>query len=86
LPRVFIPPPARVLTGCEFVDIEAPTVRGAIRELEKTFPGLADCLLLDGELRPGFNVAVDGRVSDLGLFQKLQTNAEVHFIPAIGGG
>jgi len=86
LARVFIPPQARTLAGCEFVDIEATTVRGVITQLDGQFPGLADCLLLNGELRPGFNVSVSGRVSGLGLFQRLHTADEIHFIPAIGGG
>jgi len=86
LPRVFIPPQARVLTGCEFADIEATTVRSVILKLDDQFPGLAECLLLNGELRPGMTVSVGGRVSGLGLFQKIQPDDEIHFIPAIGGG
>jgi len=32
------------------------------------------------------SVAVDGRVSSLGMIQKVDEMSEVHFIPAIGGG
>jgi hypothetical protein len=31
-------------------------------------------------------VAVDGEVSVLGLQERVDTDSEVHFIPALGGG
>jgi hypothetical protein len=86
VPRVFIPPQARKLAGCEFADVDAGSVREAISQLDLQFPGLADCLLQDGELRPGISVSVGGRVSGMGLYQKVRPEEEVHFIPAIGGG
>lgn len=86
MPRVFIPPQARKLAGCETADVEAGSVRAVIRQLDEQFPGLADCLLENGELRPGLSVSVGGRVTGMGLFQKVGPDDEVHFIPAIGGG
>jgi molybdopterin converting factor small subunit len=50
------------------------------------FPGIADRLRQGDELRPGLSVSVSGRVSGLGLFQKVSPGDEVHFLPAIGGG
>ena len=86
MPRVFIPPRARKLAGCEFADIDAGSVRAVISRLEEQFPGIADCLLQDGEIRSGISVSVGGRVSGMGLYQKVGPGDEVHFIPAIGGG
>lgn len=86
MPRVFIPPRARRLAGCDEVSVEATSVRGVITALDQQFPGIAECLLRDGELRPGLNVSVGGKVSGMGLYQKVGPNDEVHFIPAIGGG
>jgi hypothetical protein len=37
-------------------------------------------------LRPGLSVAVNGTVATLGLLQQVPAGAEVHFLPAIGGG
>lgn len=84
---VFIPPQFRVFAdGADRVDIEAASVRQAIDVLNEQFPGIADRLCHGNELRPGLSVSVSGRVSGLGLFQKLSPSDEVHFLPAIGGG
>ena len=86
MPRVFIPPQARKLAGCDEATVEANSVRGIVAGLDERFPGLADCLLQDGELCPGLSVSVGGKVSGMGLYQKVGPDDEVHFIPAIGGG
>jgi hypothetical protein len=41
---------------------------------------------MDDALRPGLAVAINGTVSRLGLRQPVPAGAEVHFLPAIGGG
>ncbi len=87
MPRVFIPPLARPLTGgFDELDVEGTNVRQVIEELERRFPGIGSRLCDDDGLKPGLTVAVDGNVSSLGLLQKLRENSEVHFLPAIGGG
>ncbi|MDA0917824.1 MAG: MoaD/ThiS family protein [Planctomycetota bacterium] len=84
---VFIPPQFRSLTdGAESVEVEATSVRQAIACLDERFPGIADRLCTVDELRPGLSVSVSGRVSGLGLFQKVAPGGEIHFLPAIGGG
>lgn len=84
---VFIPPQFRTLTrGVETVDVEATSVRQAILRLDDEFPGIADRLRQNDELRPGLSVSIDGRISGMGLFQKVTDGAEIHFLPAIGGG
>lgn len=84
---VFIPPQFRSLAeGTESVVVEAASVRQAIARLDELFPGIADRLCEGDELRPGLSVSVSGRVSGLGLFQKVSPGGEIHFLPAIGGG
>lgn len=84
---VYIPPQFRSLAnGAETVDVEAASVRQAIACLNELFPGIADRLCQGDELRPGLSVSVSGRVSGLGLFQKVSPGGEIHFLPAIGGG
>jgi molybdopterin synthase sulfur carrier subunit len=84
---VFVPPQLKSLTGgLETIDIEGGNVRSVIAKLDEQFPGVSDRLCQEDELRPGLSVSVNGRISSLGLYQKVQPNDEVHFIPAIGGG
>ena len=84
---VFIPPQFRTFAdGTESVDVEAASVRQAIEVLDEQFPGIADRLCQGDELRPGLSVSISGRVSGLGLFQKVAAGDEIHFLPAIGGG
>ncbi|RMG33019.1 MAG: MoaD/ThiS family protein [Planctomycetota bacterium] len=84
---VFIPPAMRDLTdGADTVRVAARTVRDAIEELDRRFPGISARLLDGHRLKPGLCVAVDDHVEPLGLFAKLREDSEVHFLPAIGGG
>ncbi len=87
MPRVFIPPLLRPLTGgVEQIDVQAATVREAVDQLDARFPGLKARLCDADALKPGLSVAVDGNISPLGLLQKLAAASEVHFLPSIGGG
>ncbi len=40
----------------------------------------------DGEIRSNLAVAVDGEVARMGLMERVGEDAEIHFVPAIGGG
>jgi molybdopterin converting factor small subunit len=85
--RVFIPAPLRALSrGLAELEIEAATVGEVIAALETRFPGMADALVEGGVLRPGMAVSVDSEVATLGLHEPVQPGAEVHFLPALGGG
>lgn len=87
MPRVFIPAQLRPLTGgAEVLDVEGDTVRALVDRLDERFPGIRDRLCEGNGLRPGLAVAVDGNVSPRGLLAKAGPEAEVHFLPAIGGG
>jgi molybdopterin synthase sulfur carrier subunit len=87
MPRVFIPPLLRELVdGHEIVEIPGGTVRQILAGLEHKYPGIKERLCEGEGLRPGLSVAVDGKVSSMGMIQKVGEMSEVHFIPAIGGG
>jgi len=87
LPIAWIPHPMREVTGgTEKVTIEAANVLEAIRALEGLYPGLVDLLIQNDQLGKGIAVAVDGRIVRRGLYEPLQSDSEIHFIPALGAG
>jgi len=87
VPRVFIPTLLLPLTkGVKEVEVEARNVRQVVEALEARFPGIKERLVEDGQLRPNLAVSVDGEIGRMGLMEKVATESEVHFIPAIGGG
>ena len=87
MPRVFIPPLARDVTGgVAECDVEGTTVRDVLEELDRQFPGLWDRICRGNSLAPGIQVSVDDSLTKSGLRAKLQPSSEVHFLPAIGGG
>jgi molybdopterin converting factor small subunit len=84
---VFIPPLLRRLTGgLSSVQVKGRTVREVVQNLELLHPGVAARLCEGDKLKPGLTVSVNGTVSSIGLLQSIPDAAEVHFIPAIGGG
>ncbi len=85
--RVYIPPSARALaSGKEFAEVSATTVREAVKQLDQLFPGIADLLIQNNQLRAGWCVSIGGSVSSLGLLTKVPPDSEVHFLPLVGGG
>ena len=75
-----------VTGGTEKVTVEATNVREAIRALENLYPDLAGLLIQNDQLGKGIAVAVDGRIVRRGLYEPLQSDSEIHFIPALGAG
>ena len=87
MPRVFIPPAMRPLVdGRATVEAAGTNVRDVIEDLERRFPGVKERLCEGDALRPGLAVAVGGAMSARGLLQGVEAEAEIHFLPAIGGG
>ncbi len=87
MPTVYIPPALRDLThGVETVTATGATVRAVLADLEPHYPGLTEKLCVNDALRPGLMVAVGGTMSQRGLRTAVPENAEVHFLPALGGG
>jgi molybdopterin synthase sulfur carrier subunit len=87
MPRVFIPPAMRPLVdGQEIVEAVGGTVREVIDDLERRYPGIKERLCQNDALRPGLAVMVGGSTSALGLLQRVDEDAEIHFLPIVGGG
>ncbi|MEX0717650.1 MAG: MoaD/ThiS family protein [Planctomycetaceae bacterium] len=87
MPRVFLPPNLRPLAdGRESVEVEGRTVREVIANLDATCPGVRERLMAGDQLKPGLAVSVGGSVASLGIRAPVPADAEVHFLPAIGGG
>jgi|TARA_B100000809_G_scaffold251126_1_gene284301 molybdopterin synthase sulfur carrier subunit len=87
--EIWIPPKLQQLTGGkQQVQVEGTTVRRLINNLEAQYPGIKEFLVdeMEDDLIAGIAVIVDGEVSLLGMLEKVSENAEVHFLPAIGGG
>lgn len=87
LARVFIPTQIRDLTdGREIVDVTGSTVREVIDGLESVYPGTRARLCKDDQLRSGLMIAIDSSIAPSGLRTRIAADAEIHFLPAIGGG
>jgi molybdopterin converting factor small subunit len=84
---VVIPPAWRDLTaGASEIRLAATTVRQVIEGLEQRFPGITQRALTDESLKPGLAVSINGTISRRGLRATLPEGAEMHFLPALGGG
>jgi molybdopterin synthase sulfur carrier subunit len=88
--HVRIPTPLRKLTNdLELVEVAPGTVAGAITELQRMFPGIAERLIDEkGEVRRFVNVYVneeDIRFLD-NQDTKIKDGDEISIIPAIAGG
>ena len=84
---VYMPPMMRKFTdGVETVEIQGKNLREIVNGLEERFPGTREWLCEGNRLRPGVAAAVDGETATMGLIQPVNTDSEVHFLPALGGG
>lgn len=85
--RVFVPTMLQASTGgVKEVEVTARNVRQVIERLDEQFPGIADRLTEDGDIRSNLAVAIDGEVARMGMMERVGEDAEIHFVPAIGGG
>lgn len=85
--RVFLPSGLRRLTGGKGeLSAFGETVREIIADLERQFPGIRDRLCDTDRLRPGMSVVVGSTIAARGLLEPVPPDAEVHFLPSVGGG
>ncbi len=87
MPIIAIPALMRNLTdGEERVTITGATLREVIDNLEKRYPG-TKAKLCDGDrIRPGIGVYINGVITRIGMHERIDAEAELHFLPAISGG
>jgi molybdopterin converting factor small subunit len=87
MPVLWIPPDLRHLTGDQgVIRVPGKTVGQALTNLENIFPGIRDHFCEGKDLNPYVTVVVDGEVSGMGLYESLQEDSEVHFLPTMEGG
>jgi molybdopterin synthase sulfur carrier subunit len=70
----------RYTGGVKEFEIEAKTLGGVIKEMDRRFPGLGE------HLEEETTVAIDGEIHDVGYYQPVGPGAEVFFIPKLEGG
>ena len=87
MPIIFVPSLMQKLcNGEQKLIIEGTNLRQVINNLDLQYTGFKDRLVEDGKIKPNISVAVDGEITPLGMIQKVDTNSEIHFLPAISGG
>lgn len=87
MPIVAIPALMRNLTeGEERITIQGDTIREVIDNLDKRYPGTKEKLCDADRIRPGIGVYIDGVISKVGMHERVDSDAELHFLPAISGG
>ena len=84
---VFIPAQLRALTGGEDrIEVAGSTIRMVVYELEHLYPGIRQRLCEEDELSPSLQVSIGNTISTRGMDASVNSDSEVHFLPAIGGG
>jgi molybdopterin synthase sulfur carrier subunit len=84
---VFIPAQLRRFTaGADRVAASGASVGDLIDDVERAHPGFRDAVVERGDLIPSLAVSVDGAIASGGLLEPVRPDAEVHFVPALGGG
>ena len=87
MPIVAIPSLLRNLTnGKESITVPGATIREVINNLESRYPGLKARLCEDDRIKPGIAVYINGLLTRGSLLERVDADAEIHFLPAIGGG
>ena len=87
MPIVAIPSLLRKLTsGEESITVPGATIREVIDNLESRYPGMKARLCEDDRIKPGIAVYVNGLLTRGSIRESVDADAEIHFLPAIGGG
>ena len=77
----------RKLTGGhDRVTVSGKNLREAIADLDRQFPGFANQLIEDGDIKPSIAVSIDGEVGTNGVLDTIRDNSEIYFMPQISGG
>ena len=72
--------------GEESLTIPGTTVREVINNLESRYPGMKERLCEEDRLKPGIAVYINGLLTRGSTLERVDADAEIHFLPAIGGG
>ena len=87
MPTVAIPSLLRNLTnGEESITVPGATIREVIDNLEDRYPGIKARLCEEDRIKPGIAIYVNGLLTRGSMLERVDAEAEIHFLPAIGGG
>ena len=85
MPTVYIPAQWRSAGESEQIEVAATNLRGLIDEVLAAAPHLAE-RFPERRLPAGVAASINGVLANRGLQTPIPTDAEVHFLPAIGAG
>ena len=84
---VCIPPLLRQLSkGQDKVVVDGNTLRKVVDRLDENYPGLKSRLIVEGQLKPSLTASIDGVFIRRGLYERVNADSEVTFLPNISGG
>ncbi len=84
---VHIPTHMRHATGgAATVELPGGRLGRVIDRLLDTHPSLRDEIMLEGRVRSDISIAINSAMTENGLLVEVPDDAEVHLVPAFGGG
>ena len=84
---VHIPTHMRHATGgAATVELSGGRLGRVIDALLAAHPALRDEIMLEGRVRPDISIAINSAMTENGLLETVPDDAEVHLVPALGGG
>ena len=85
--KVRIPSLMRDLTGGSAeVEADGATLGEVLERLSAEYPGFRARLMKDGRIKPGVVLSVDGRISLLGMHERVSPDARILILQTAGGG
>ncbi len=84
---VHIPRHMRDATGgAATVEVPGGQLAKVVDALLEAYPTLRAVLMNEGRVRPDISIAINNEMTDNGLLVQVPDDAEVHLVPALGGG
>ncbi len=78
--------PRRATNGAATVELPGGKLGRVIDALLVAQPGLRAEIMLEGRVRPDISIAINSTMTENGLLEDVPDDAEIHLVPAIGGG
>lgn len=68
------------------VEVPGGQLAKVVEALLTAHPPLRAVLMLEGRVRPDISIAINSSMTENGLLEQVPDDAEVHLVPALGGG
>lgn len=72
--------------GRTSVEVPGGQLSSVIDALLQEHPSLRSLLMIEGSIRSDISIAINSAMTDNGLLEQVPEDAEVHLVPALGGG